>query len=392
MALSAPAFGQSTYATVSGTVADASGAVLPGVSVTTTNNATGVVNMVISNEAGAYNIPSLLPGTYTVSAELPGFQKATFTEVVLGNRDQVRLNFSLKVATQAQSVEVTIAADTLLATSSSSVGQVLPEQKVQDMPLVGNNVLNLFRLLPGSRMNDDGVNGTFAGVDASKVNMQRDGVDASGSAYWVQAGAQSATFMNPDLIGEMRMILAPVDAEFGRGNAQIQFLTRSGTNRYSGSLVWSATNSALDANTWANNRTVDSKTGAWKPTQPNWNNSHEYTASLGGPIVKNKTFFFALFDGVIVNARTTQNPVVLTPCARNGIFRYFDGWNNGNVTQALQATGGTPTIQVVDTLGNPLRPSFNQGTQDPFTGQLRYVSVFGPVTNIPTKPDCSDAI
>ena len=77
-------------------------------------------------------------------------------------------------------------------------------------------------------------------MSASKVNMQRDGVDASGSAYWVQAGAQSATFINPDLVGEIRMILAPVDAELGRGNAQIQFLTRSGTNRYSGSLVWSA--------------------------------------------------------------------------------------------------------------------------------------------------------
>ena len=117
------------------------------------------------------------------------------------------------------------------------------------MPLVGNNVLDLLRLLPGARMNDDGVNGTFAGVSADKVNMQRDGVDTSGSAYWVQAGAQSATFINPDLVGEVRMILAPVDAELGRGNAQIQFLTRSGTNRYTGSLVWSATNSALDANT-----------------------------------------------------------------------------------------------------------------------------------------------
>jgi len=387
-------FGQSTYATVSGTVADSSGAVLPGVGITATNNATGVVTTVVSNEAGVYNIPSLLPGTYTVSADLPGFQKATYTAVTLGNRDQVRLNFALQVATQAQSVEVTIAADTLLATSSSSVGEVLAQQKVQDMPLVGNNVLDLFRLLPGSRMNDDGVNGTFAGVDASKVNMQRDGVDASGSAYWVQAGAQSATFMNPDLIGEMRMILAPVDAEFGRGNAQIQFLTRSGTNRYSGSLVWSGTNSALDANTWNNNRTVDSRTGAWKPTVPNWTNTHQSTASFGGPIVKNKTFFFGLFDGLIVNARTTQNPQVLTPCARNGIFRYFDGWNSGNITQTLTATGATPTIQAVDATGNALRPAYNPGAQDagnPFTGQLRYVSLFGPVTNTPTRPDCSDA-
>ena len=390
-----PGFAQSTSAAVSGTIDDGTGALIPGVTVTATNNATGVVTTVLSNEAGAYNFASLLPGTYSVSARLPGFQTATFTNVQLGNRDQVRLNFTLKVASVATSVEVSVAADTTLSTSSSSVGEVLSQQKVQDMPLVGNNVLDLLRLLPGARMNDDGVNGTFAGVSADKVNMQRDGVDTSGSAYWVQAGAQTATFINPDLVGEVRMILAPVDAELGRGNAQIQFLTRSGTNRYTGSLVWSATNSALDANTWSNNRAIDSKTGAWKPIKPNWTNAHEFTLSIGGPIVKNKTFFFALYDGVIVNARTTQNPLVLTPCARNGIFRYFDGWNNGNTTQTLQATGGTPTIQVVDALGNPLKPAFNPGAQDPsnpFTGQLRYVSLFGPVTN-PTalNAECSNA-
>ena len=98
---------------------------------------------------------------------------------------------------------------------------------------------------------------------------------------------------------------------------------------------------------------------------------------------------------MIVNARTTQNPVVLTPCARNGIFRYFDDWNNGNTTQTLQATGGTPTIQVVDVLGNPLKPAYNPGAQDPsnpFTGQLRYVSMFGPVTNPASlNADCSNA-
>jgi hypothetical protein len=396
LAVSTVSFGQSTFATVSGTIDDGTGALIPGVTVTAKNDATGVVTTALSNETGAYNFPSLQPGVYTMSAQLSGFQVSTYTNVQLGNRDQVRLNFTMKVASVNTQVEVSVAVDTLLATASSSVGEVLPQQKVQDMPLVGNNVLDLFRLLPGVRMNDDGVNGTFAGVSADKVNMQRDGVDASGSAYWVQAGAQSATFINPDLVGEMRMVLAPVDAEFGRGNAQVQFMTRSGTNQYHGSAVWSATNSALDANTWANNRTTDAKTGAWKPTKPNWTNAHEYTLSLGGPIVKNKTFFFALWDGDIVNARTTQNPVVLTPCARNGIFRYFDNWNNGNVTQTLTATGGTPTIQVVDTLGNPLKPAFNpNGPQDasnPFTGQLRYASVFGPVTNIPTKPDCSDAI
>src|SRR2546426_9725455 len=89
--LSSPAFGQSTNATVSGTVGDASGAVLPGVEVTATNNATGVVTTVVTNEAGAYNVASLLPGVYKVSASLPGFQTRTFTDVQLGNADKVRL-------------------------------------------------------------------------------------------------------------------------------------------------------------------------------------------------------------------------------------------------------------------------------------------------------------
>ena len=132
--------------------------------VTATNTGTGVVTTVFSNEAGVYNFASLPPGVYRLSAQLPGFQTATYTGVQLGNRDQLRLNFSLKIASVTSTVEVTVAADTILATSSSSVGQVLSQQKVQDMPIVGNNVLDLFRLLPGARMNEDGVNGTFAGV------------------------------------------------------------------------------------------------------------------------------------------------------------------------------------------------------------------------------------
>src|SRR5215469_300132 len=88
-----PGLGQSTYATVTGTIEDTSHALLPGVTVTATNNATGVVATTVSNESGAYNLTSLLPGTYTVKAELPGFQTKTFTDVQLGGAAQVRLNF-----------------------------------------------------------------------------------------------------------------------------------------------------------------------------------------------------------------------------------------------------------------------------------------------------------
>src|SRR5262249_8203863 len=128
------AFGQINNSTLTGIVTDSTKAILPGVTVTATNIATGVAVTNVSNEAGAYTILSLLPGTYNVTAELSGFQKETYSNVQLGNAVTVRLNFTLNVATQAQNVEVTVAADTLLATSSPTIGQVMTEGKVSALP------------------------------------------------------------------------------------------------------------------------------------------------------------------------------------------------------------------------------------------------------------------
>ena len=172
LVLTVETFGQSSNATVSGTVSDFTGAVLPGVMLTATNNATGIVTTALSNESGVYNFASLLPGVYKISGELPGFQVQTYTDVQLGNAAQVRLNFTLRVATQAESVEVTITPDTLLATSSSSVGTVLPETKVRDLPLTSNNVLDLTQVLPGVYTTVSPVFGAnetkFAGVSARR--------------------------------------------------------------------------------------------------------------------------------------------------------------------------------------------------------------------------------
>jgi hypothetical protein len=391
--------GQSVYSTISGTIDDATKALIPGVTITATNTGTGVVTTAVSNEAGAYNFPSLSPGAYKLTAELPGFQTETYTNIQLGNAQQFRLNFTLKVAGANTSVEVSVPIDTLLATSSSSVGVQLTEEKVRDLPLVTQNAQDLVTLMPGVVMgNRAQVNGTIgenssqasfdsflAGVNAANVNVQRDGVNNSaGGHYGVNAGFQSATFLNPDMVAEMRVILAPADAELGRGNAQIQVLTRQGTNKYNGSAVWNLQNSALNANTWSNNRTIPRVT-------PDWNNINQYTLSYGGPIKKNKSFFFVLWDGVLARERQTVNAVVLTPCARNGIFRYFDNWNNGNVNQSTISTGTTPTIAVVDVAGNPLRPATNPDGS-PYNGQLRYASVFGQLpANLPAaNADCSN--
>src|SRR5437660_362429 len=137
LAFSAQLFGQSSNATLSGTVSDAAKALIPGVTITATNTETGVVSMGVTNETGTYNLPGLLPGLYNVTGELPGFQTQNFTGVRLGNAAQVRLNFTLQVASVNTAVEVTVAADQLLIESTSSVGAVLPEKTLRDLTVVG---------------------------------------------------------------------------------------------------------------------------------------------------------------------------------------------------------------------------------------------------------------
>src|SRR5213594_1700298 len=113
--LSVDAFAQTTNATLGGTVSDATRALIPGVTITATNTQTGIVTTVVTNETGAYQFASLQTGTYKVTAELPGFQTQAYNAVSLGVAQQVRLNFTLQVGAQAQAVEVSVAADTLIA-------------------------------------------------------------------------------------------------------------------------------------------------------------------------------------------------------------------------------------------------------------------------------------
>src|SRR5438128_7703264 len=160
-------------AVLSGTVADASGALIPGVEVTARNINTGIMDTRLSNESGNFVFPSLQPGTYTLSAALSGFQTATYNNVVLGQGQQVRLNFSLQVAAAAQSVEVTIAADTVLATTSSSVGNVLPDKDLLSLPLSTRNVLDLVAATPAvvtTRNAFDAPVQNFGGTPISQVN------------------------------------------------------------------------------------------------------------------------------------------------------------------------------------------------------------------------------
>ena len=412
--LSVPAFSQAGFfAAVTGTVTDSSGALIPGVSVKATATETSVVTTALTNESGAYNFANLLPGKYTLSATLPGFQTRNLTDLNLSQNTSYRYNFQLTVSGVNTQVEVTISGDTILATSGATVGQVLAQEKVQELPIVGNNVLDLITVMAGvenivatnppSAANAFGrENTTFAGVSAQNVAIIRDGIQVQDNRY--PNGIYSATTINPDLVGEIRLILAPVDVEMGRGNGAITYSTRSGTNKFSGSAVWSIMNTSLNPNSWTNNR---NQTPAYPgapagvATRPDWSNTNQGTVSFGGPIIKNKTFFFGLFDYYRNDQRTLTNSTVPTACARLGIFRYFNGWNNGNIGTAPVINAAATAIYPSVTLdGTPINPLNNGVTTagglppswvGPYDPSLQAFSLFGALQSKPAAADCSDA-
>ena len=365
------AFTQSSNGSLGGIVQDPSGALVPGVTITLSNTGTGIVSTTISNESGAYGFPSVAPGTYKASAALPGFRTAVFSDVGVGTSAQVRLDFKLQIGEMAaQSVDVSVGTQQLLTESSATIGTVLAQSTVRDLPLIGGDVLSLISIMPGV------VGENFAGISQINVNTTRDGLPVADQRF--DNGVFGTTLINPDLVGEVRIILAPVDVELGRGNGQVQILTRSGTNKYTGAAVWNIRNSAFNANTWSNNKTLDPKTGAWSPTEPNWYNNHQYTLSAGGPIFRNKTFFFALWDQQINYQRILQSGIVLTEPARQGIFRYWEGYNPGASETVTSGTATTAKAAAVDALGNPVAPQFAPGsTTAPYTGRLLCLSVFG---------------
>src|SRR5437867_11032112 len=213
-------------ATVGGTVSDATGALIPGVEITARSVATGIVTTRITNESGNYDFASLQPGTYTLSAALSGFQTATYNNVQLSQAQQVRLNFTLQVGTVAPAVEVVAEANTLLATTSSSVGNVLPEVQVRSLPLASRNVLDLVRTAAAAAVGDN-----FAGARISQMNTTRHGLPTMAGRYNDWNGAYSAVFTSPDLVEEVQVIVNSIDAAAGRGSGQVKMLRRQRLSR-----------------------------------------------------------------------------------------------------------------------------------------------------------------
>jgi hypothetical protein len=379
---SAQAFSQS--ASIGGIVTDASGGVLPGAKITVTLPTIGFTKTVTTNNAGAYSVPGLQVGNYQVTTELSGFQTQTKTDVSVSAVSQLKINFEMAIAARQDTVQVSVATENIILESSSSVGVLLPEEKINELPLIGSNVLDLMKVMGGVNMTDSPTFGadrtTFAGISAANVNLQVNGVTAN-DVRWA-TGANSPVFLNPETVGEFKLVIAPVDAEMGRGAGQVQVVTRGGANTFHASGVWNIQNTALDSNQWNQNL---------QGVATNWRNQEEYTITASGPIIKNKTFFFASWDQQIVRIREHNiNPQVLTPCAKKGIFRWFDGYQNGNFQQvdstpsSSNSRSSALTVKSVRSNGTPRIGELTVPSYMPNAGQVSHLlatSVFGPIKN-----------
>ncbi len=355
--LSFSALAQSSEAVLSGTVADTSGAVMEGVKVMVANTATGVKTETLSNNSGVYVFGALQPGHYTLTAEIAGFKRYSITNIDLEVGVRLNLNVKMEVGAVADSVQVTAESESLLGYATASVGGMLTGDKVLDLPIPARNALSLVYTQAGL------IGDNFAGTRIAAVSVMLDGINVSDQRN--NNGVSSSVNTSVDRVEEFRVITAPADAELGRGLGPVQMITRSGTNQFHGSVFEFHRNTVLNANTWFNNqRGTDPRTG--QPLTPRNNLvRNQYGGRLGGPILKNRTFFHALFDAQRINSRSSVTNTVYTQAARQGLFRFYPGVRNGN------AESSTPTV---DLLGNPVRPASA-------TGDLQVVSLYNQDPN-----------
>ncbi|MBL8206620.1 MAG: carboxypeptidase regulatory-like domain-containing protein [Blastocatellia bacterium] len=349
---------QSTNAALSGTVADASGAVVPGATVSAQNTKTSVTINTVTNDSGVYSFPSLLPGTYRLIAEKQGFRKAVYTEVMLELSARINVDFALEIGQVTEAaVEISASLDTRLALGTNSVGGVISGQKVRDLPLPNRDALGLIFTQPGI------VGSNISGARIGTLNISRDGVNVQDQR--INVGVASTIFTSVDLIDEVRVVTSPADAEFGRGSGQVQMITRSGGNKFHGSLFEAHRNTALNANTWFNNqRGRDANGNQISPRDVLIRN--QFGGRIGGPLFlpkfgeggpalyngKNRTFFHVLYEGQRIATRSAITTAVHTATARQGTFRFYPGVQNGNANA---------TVPTVDLNGNPVKPSTATG-------------------------------
>jgi len=291
--LAGSAFGQEATGTVTGTVTDATGGVVANASVNVTNAGTGAVSKTTTNASGLYSVVQLPPGMYTVTVEASGFRKTTLSAQRLVVASTLHMDVSLEVGQVTESVTVD-AATQQINTDDAQLGQSLTN--IPDLPILsgngGRNMLGLVGLQPGVAMTQADAAGSSVGpfsVNGQRTqsnNFMLDGADDNDLAINTP---DANGVISPDAIGEFRVVTGPMKAEYGRNSgAVVESIIKSGTNSFHGGATEIFRNKVLNANNFFLNAS-----GTARPPF----NLNDFDAYVGGPVIKNKTFFFASYLG-----------------------------------------------------------------------------------------------
>ncbi len=319
-------FGQETRGTILGRVTDPSGAVIVGAQVRVTNTATGVAIQARTNEAGNFVLPYLLSGTYTVQADSPGFKKFVREGIQVRINDTVEVNIAMQVGDAAESVQVQ-AETPLLETASSSLGQVVDERRIMELPTLGGSPMVLVQLAPGTINSTDmrlakagsfsiNKNSQFATDGAGNYNNEFT-LDGSSNTQ-AESGSQRVGFIPPsNAIGEFKVQTSSYDASVGHTvGALVNVSTKSGTNQLHAEAHWWLRNSAFDTTNIFQNR-AGQKLSVY--TDNRWG------VSAGGPVYmpkvfngKNRTFWFYAYEGNKFGNPSTYTSSVPTEAMRRG--------------------------------------------------------------------------
>ena len=316
------AWGQAGTGSIAGVVTDSTGAVVEAASVTVTSDTTGAVRTAQTSASGNYGVTSLPPGTYKVEVEKQGFRRIAFEHVQVTTSLVVPLNAQFQVGTTVETLTVT--ADTLapIETQDSQVSNLVDSDRIKALPLITRNPYELVLLSPGTAQANSSLGGfNVNGARERNNNFLLDGVDNNDTSVpGIPGGALAA---NPESAEEFRVITNNFNAEYGRNTgAIIDVVTKPGTNQFHGNAYWFGRyNKIGGARDWFN-RAADG------PQDPYVRNQFGY--SIGGPIWKNKTFFF--FNHEIQRFRTARTAVGVVPTEayKSGLFTFNGTDDNGD--------------------------------------------------------------
>src|SRR3954454_6739617 len=308
-----PAAAQFDRGQISGTVKDAQGAVVPGATVTVTNTQTQITQNTVTDSSGFYTVPNLAPGRYDVSAELEGFKKAVRSGVQLDAASAQTLEFAL--ATGALTESVTVTADTSALQTDTGLRKTIESKDIEQLSFSCRTPIGVVVLKPGvigGNFNNYGFsdlgNGGFT-INGSRSDENNITVDGA-TAIRTRSSGAIVGIQNVDAIQEVQVLTGDYMPEYGRASGgQIRMVTKSGGNRFSGSASFFYRDEALQANTWTRNHSSILTDRVAAPF-----NYKQYAYSLGGPIMKDKLFFFGAQEWV--NFLQVQTNLATVPTAK----------------------------------------------------------------------------